>query len=230
MEQTSENALAYMFQNMLLSPTFPESINAINYEQHDVDCEIKKMVEDIKKRMGYKFLNDVSVDTHMLALHQRYKHSVITTASLFKDEEKLYNYLNECIEYDLLPYEKDIKIAHLTQLFPALEVYIRDLGAMVGVVPFKENIKDFAKFKDSSSVLREVILNVKEELGSFENIPDLLFVYNCMYNGNSINVRNDCMHGRFYLSGGQLRFAFRVTLISLYMIIYRINTINENLQ
>ena len=99
---------------------------------------------------------------------------------------------------------------------------------MVGVVPFKENIKDFAKFKDSSSVLREIILDVKNESGSFENIPDLLFVYNCMYNGNSINVRNDCMHGRNYLSDGQLRFAFKITLISLYMIVYRLNCIMQN--
>lgn len=117
----------------------------------------------------------------------------------------------------------------ITQLFPALEINIRKLGSMLGVVPFKESIKDFAKFKDSSSVLREIILDVKNELGSFENIPDLLFVYNCMYNGNSINVRNDCMHGREYLTGGQLRFAFRITLISLYMIIYRINSIIHNL-
>lgn len=120
-------------------------------------------------------------------------------------------------------------MAHLTQLFPALEIQIRKLGSMVGVVPFKESLKDFAKFKDSSSVLREVILSVKNEIGSFENIPDLMFVYNCMYNGNSINVRNDCMHGRNYLSGGQSRFAFKITLISLYMIIYRINSINQNM-
>ena len=229
MENTAENAVAYMFQNMLLSPTFPENIDSINYEHHEIDCEIKNMVEDIKERKRYKFLNDVSTDTHMLALHQRYRYSVTTTASLFKDEEKLYNYLKECVDYKLLPFEKDITLAHLTQLFPALEINIRKLGSMLGVVPFKESIKDFAKFKDSSSVLREIILDVKNELGSFENIPDLLFVYNCMYNGNSINVRNDCMHGREYLTGGQLRFAFRITLISLYMIIYRINSIIHNL-
>ncbi len=228
MENTAENAIVYMFQNMLLSPTFPESIDSINYENHEIDNEIKNIVEDIKERMRYKFLNDVSSDTHMLALHQRYRHSVITMASLFKDEEKLYDYLKESIDYKLLPYEKDISLAHLTQLFPALEINIRKLGSMVGVVPFKESIKDFAKFKDSSSVLREIILDVKKELGSFENIPDLLFVYNCMYNGNSINVRNDCMHGRDYLFGGQLRFAFRITLISLYMIVYRIDSIIHN--
>lgn len=229
MEETAENAFAYMFQNMLLSSTFPESRDSINYEHHEIDSELKNIVEDIKERMRYKFLNDVSSDTHMIALHQHYRHSVTTTASLFKDEEKLYDYLNEYLDYDLIPYESKLTLAHLTQLFPALEIQIRKLGSMVGVVPFKESLKDFAKFKDSSSVLREVILSVKNEIGSFENIPDLMFVYNCMYNGNSINVRNDCMHGRNYLSGGQLRFAFKITLISLYMIIYRINSINQNM-
>lgn len=229
MEGTAENAFAFMFQTMLLSPTFPEDRDNIDFEHHEVDLAIKDMIDDIKERMGYKFLNNVSSETHMIALHQHYRQSVLTTASLFKDEEKLYNYLAEAIDFKLVPYESELKLAHLTQLFPALEINIRKLGSMVGVVPFKESLKDFAKFKDSSSVLREIILNVKAELGSFENIPDLMFVYNCMYNGNSINVRNDCMHGRDYLSGGQLRFAFKITLISLYMVIYRINSINENL-
>jgi len=230
MQDTAENVFLNLGKRILLSPIFPEIVNSINYAYHDIDCEIKKMLEGIKEKNGYKFLNDFSVDTHMRALHERYKQSVTNIVSLVKDEEKLYNYLAGCMEYELLPYENELKLAHLTQLFPIMEIYIRRLGALLGVVPFKENIKEFSKFKDSSSVLREVILSAKEELGSFENIPDLLFVYNSMYNGNSINVRNDCMHGRDYLQGSRLRFAFRLTMISLHMIIYRINTINENLK
>lgn len=230
MENTTERALTYMAEKISLSPTFPEINDSINYEHHEIDCEIKKIVEVIKEKNGYRFLNDLSVDTHMFALHERYKQSITTTVSLVKDEKKLYNFLAGCIEYELLPYEDELKLAHLTQFFPILERYIRKLGALLGVVPFKESIKEFSKFKDSSSVLREVILSAKEELGSFENIPDLMFVYNSMYNGNSINVRNDCMHGRDYLQGGRLRFAFRLTMIALHMIIYRINAINKNLK
>ena len=55
-----------------------------------------------------------------------------------------------------------------------------------------------------------------------------MFVYNIMYNGNSCNVRNECIHGRDYLSGGQLRFAFRATLFAIHMVEFRINTIKEN--
>lgn len=228
MEDTAENPFTYIFNTMLLLPTFPESGDSIDYEHHEIELEIKKMIADINNRMAYRFLNDVPTEVYMLALYKRYKYCVETTAALFHDEEKLYCYLQKCIDYELLPFEQEIKLAHLTQLFPALEINIRRLGSMLGVVPFKESIKGFGKFKDSSSVLREIILDVKSEVGSFENIPDLLFVYNCMYNGNSINIRNDCLHGRYYLTGGQLSLAFKITLLSLYMIIYRINIIYGN--
>ena len=64
-------------------------------------------------------------------------------------------------------------------------------------------------------------MNVLPRVGSFENAPDLLFVYHFMYNGNSLNIRNECIHGRNYSQGGQLRYAFKVTLLSLYMILFR---------
>jgi len=57
------------------------------------------------------------------------------------------------------------------------------------------------KFKDPSSVLCELLKMVYNELGSFENASDLLFVYHFMYNGNSLNIRNECIHGRDYLKG-----------------------------
>ncbi len=69
----------------------------------------------------------------------------------------------------------------------------------------------------------------KYQTGSFENVPDLLFVYHFMYNGNSLNIRNECVHGRDYLQGGQLRYAFKVTLLALYMILIRIKIIEDNI-
>ena len=84
------------------------------------------------------------------------------------------------------------------------------------------------QYNDPSSLLRELLIMVFDEQHSFENVPDLMFVYNIMYNGNSCNVRNECIHGRDYLSGGQLRFAFRATLFAIHMVEFRINTIKEN--
>lgn len=49
-----------------------------------------------------------------------------------------------------------------------------------------------------------------------------------MYNSNSLNIRNECMHGRDFLSGGGLKFAFKMTLLAIYMLIFRIKIIEEN--
>ena len=85
------------------------------------------------------------------------------------------------------------------------------------------------KFKDPSSVLSELLKMVYNELGSFENASDLLFVYHFMYNGNSLNIRNECIHGRDYMEGGRLRYAFKVTLLAVHMINCRIKVIEENM-
>ena len=80
---------------------------------------------------------------------------------------------------------------------------------------------------DPSSLLRELLLQIYNEQKSFENVSDIMFVYNSMYNSNFLNIRNECIHGRDYLSGGKLRYAFRVTLLCIYMVMFRIDTIEE---
>ena len=229
MENASEHAILYMFTAMHLSPIYPIKGNAINYERHDVDIMLKKTVENIRRENAYKFLNLLDTDVYVAAIHERYRDTALTTATMFNEEEKVYCLLQQAADYKLIPYEKDITLAHLTQLFPLMEVKIRELASLVGIVPFKERLEDFMRFKDSSSVLRELLQEVYKELGSFENVPDLLFVYHYMYNGNSLNIRNECMHGRDYLSGSRLTFAFRLTLLAIYMILYRINVIKANL-
>ena len=75
------------------------------------------------------------------------------------------------------------------------------------------------------------LIRVKKEIyneqKSFENVSDIMFVYNSMYNSNFLNIRNECIHGRDYLAGGKLRYAFRVTLLCIYMVMFRIDTIEE---
>ena len=50
-----------------------------------------------------------------------------------------------------------------------------------------------------------------------------------MYNSNSLNIRNECVHGRRYIAKNELRFAFKLTLFSLAIIIKRIEMIKENM-
>lgn len=228
MENASEHAILYMISTIELSPIYPVKNGVIYYERHDVDILLKKTVEKILYEKSYRFLNVLDIDIYVKAIHQRYRELAITTATMFREEEKVYQLLQQTCDYQLILYEQDVTLAHLTQFFPILEIKIRELASLVGIVPFKEKAEDFMKYKDSSSVLRELLQEVYEEVGSFENVPDLLFVYHYMYNGNSLNIRNECMHGRDYMHGGRLRFGFRLTLLAIYMIQYRIDVINMN--
>lgn len=228
MEAVSEHALIYMVDRIIFSPIFPIKDTGINFKKHETDNILKSQVEKIVKQYGYKFLNVLDTEIYVSAIHERYRENARFVISMFNKEEELYNELEKLLEVSLIPYEKNISLGHLTQLFPLLEIEIRRLGKMFGIVPFKESIDEFMKFKDPSSILRELIDNVYQELDGFENAPDLLFVYHFMYNSNSFNIRNECIHGRDYVEGYQLRFGFKVSLLALYMVRYRLNLILAN--
>lgn len=51
-----------------------------------------------------------------------------------------------------------------------------------------------------------------------------------MYNGTSFNIRNELVHGREYIEEGGLKFSFGITLLSIYMIVFRIRCIYEQIQ
>ena len=229
MKSMSEHAIVYMFKKMVLSPIYPLEGAEVNFDNHDIDTLLKTQVEEIKEKYGYKFLNRLNTEIYVSGIHERYREFAAVTIPMFKEEKKLYDLIEEILDTKLIPFGEQIQLGHLTQLFPLLEIQIRKLGKMFGIVPFKEKASEFMKFKDPSSVLRELLEDIYKELGSFENAPDLLFVYHFMYNGNSLNIRNECIHGRNYLQGGQLRYAFKVTLLSLYMILFRIKEIEDNM-
>jgi hypothetical protein len=229
MKSMSEHAIVYMFKKMVLSPIYPLEGAEVNFDNHDIDTLLKTQVEEIKEKYGYKFLNRLDTEIYVSGIHERYREFAAVTIPMFKEEKKLYDLIEEILDTKLMPFGEQIQLGHLTQLFPLLEIQIRKLGKMFGIVPFKEKASEFMKFKDPSSVLKELLEDIYKELGSFENAPDLLFVYHFMYNGNSLNIRNECIHGRNYLQGGQLRYAFKVTLLSLYMILFRIKVIEDNM-
>ena len=134
----------------------------------------------------------------------------------------------ETKEIRLGNYCKNITLGHLTQLFPVLEIRIRELVKLFGIFPFKKNKDEFMQYNDPSSLLRELLKQIYVEQQGFDNVPDLLYVYNIMYNSNSYNIRNECVHGRDYLEGNSLHFAFRATLMAIAMVNFRIKTIQDN--
>ena len=84
------------------------------------------------------------------------------------------------------------------------------------------------QFNDPSSILREIIIESCKNIHGFDPVPDLLFIYNCMYNSHSLNIRNECIHGRGYLSQRGLHLALRATLISILMLEQRMQIIFYN--
>lgn len=227
MEEVSKNPLNCMCDKIILSPIFPIKDIEINFEKHEIDNILKLQVEKILKEYGYKFLNDIDSKIYVSAINEKYRENANIFITMFNREEDLYSLLEELLDRSLIPYEKNVSLGHLTQLFPLLEIEIRRLGKMFGIVPFKENREEYFKFKDPSSILRELIDKIYQESDNFESVPELLFVYHFMYNSNSYNIRNECVHGRDYIEGYRLRFGFKVTLLALYMIVYRISLIQS---
>lgn len=224
MNSISDNPISHLIRKIVLSPIYPLEGAKVNFDNHEIDSLLRTQVDEIKEKYGYKFLNVLDTDIYVSGLHEHYWNKVCITIPMFYDEKKLYIMIENLLEINLIPYDNKILLGHLTQLFPLLENQIRKLGKIHGVVPFKVNSSELMKYKDPSSVLRELLESIYEEVGSFENAPDLLFVYHFMYNGNSLNIRNECIHGRNFTEGEQLHFAFKVTLLSLYMIIFRIKS------
>lgn len=228
MELASENALIYFVNRITIDPIFPKDSPDIVLDRHDVDQLLEKHVKSIIDNKSYKFRNILKPNKYMLALHENYIRNVTFLTTIFNRTEELYLYLNSCSRFNFIEFDKEIKIAHITQLFPLLEEKIRELARLSGYNPFKMQKKEFMNYRDPSSILREIITEVFNLTDSFENIPDLLFVYHFMYNSNSLNIRNECIHGRDFLSGERLILAFKVTMLSIQMIENRIKLIKEN--
>lgn len=228
MELASENALIYFVNRIIIDPIFPKDSPDIVLDRHNVDQLLEKHVKSIIDNKSYKFRNILKPNKYMLALHENYIRNVTFLTTIFNRTEELYLYLNSCSRFNFIEFDKEIKIAHITQLFPLLEEKIRELARLSGYNPFKMKEKEFMNYRDPSSILREIITEVFNLTDSFENIPDLLFVYHFMYNSNSLNIRNECIHGRDFLSGERLILAFKVTMLSIQMIENRIKLIKEN--
>ena len=228
METASENSLVYFMNRIIIDPIFPKESSGIELERHDVDKLLVKQVKSIIDKKSYKFRNILKASKYMLALHEDFIKNVTFFAAIFNRLEEVYLYLNSCSRFNFIEFENELKIAHITQLFPLLEEKIRELARLSGYNPFKMQKKEFMNYRDPSSILREIITEVFNFTDSFENIPDLLFVYHFMYNSNSLNIRNECIHGRDFLSNGRLILAFKITLLSILMIDSRINLIKEN--
>ncbi|WP_051671817.1 hypothetical protein [Oribacterium sp. P6A1] len=150
MRLISEHAVAYMFKKMVLSPIYPLEGAEVDFDNHDIDILLKKQIEEIKDKYGYKFLNRLDTEIYVSGIHERYRQNAAITIPMFHEEKKLYGLIEEILNIKLISLEEEIQLGHLTQLFPLLEIQVRKLGKMFGIVPFKEKASEFMKLKDPS--------------------------------------------------------------------------------
>jgi len=229
MDSPSSHPFQYIFKNFEISRMYPILRDESHFKRNEIDTLIIHMINRILENRGYKFLNVLSPEQYLMAMYSSERVKANHVVSFIGDVEKeLYERIEQETNYTLIEYNQSLTIAHVTQLFPILEQLIRNIGSMTGYVPFQINDEHFMKYKDSSSILIEILKDIYKESSSLESAPDILMTFNYMYNGNSLNVRNECIHGRNYQSGDSLRFAFRITLLVLNTLIDRLHVLIEN--
>ena len=229
MVNISEHAISHLFSRMKIGSAFPIKEVHINYDRHEIEKLLLDHIKWIKKEYGYKFLNILEDEKYLFGLLENYRMKVEIIIGLINDEKLLFEEVKKCSDDSLIDFDdKEFSLAHVTQLFPLLERKIRELASNTGYFPFKKNLDEFMQYNDPSSLLREMILDSCEGIHGFDPIPDLLFIYNCMYNSNSLNIRNECIHGRGYTSKGGLHFALKTTLICILMVEERLQIIFHN--
>lgn len=140
----------------------------------------------------------------------------------------LYDLVKSDLEKSNLPFslvnfdENKIKIGHITQLFPILEIEIRKLGEKDNILPTKENLRYKIKFKDPSEILKKIIQkksNIEENHYGFRDCRLELFLYYALYAANGLNIRNQCIHAREYFKGEELEFGLGVSLFCLHLLL-----------
>ena len=78
----------------------------------------------------------------MEAIHERFFENTQCYVAIFSEEEKLYQMIKRECKVKLIPYSNRISLALLTQLFPVLEIKIRELAKLLGVFRLKRAKKN----------------------------------------------------------------------------------------
>lgn len=230
MELVSKYPFSSMVSTISLEKYFPINEKmAFDIDKHDIDKLTTKIISNIQEKYRYKFINKLETEVYVKDTHKRMIQNAQFYLNIFNKTKEIYLLVQEKLSnhVHLIDYQDNIQLAHLVQLFPVIEIVIKKIGKVYNIFPFKEDEKYFMQSKDPSSILRLILEKAYDETQSFEVVPDLLYVYHFLYNGNSLNIRNECVHGRDYLSGGSLNFAFKIVLTALYMLIRRLEIIES---
>lgn len=229
LSEISKNVISLFCTKYSIFQNFPTIEKYTNTSE--IDKCFLEYLDDLIKNKGYRLLNKLDIKVYAPEIFRQYNSYTIFNFSLFNKWQLMYNNIKSSLpNYKLLEIKDDqIFLGHITQLFPIIENQVRKLGTYFGIAPFKENETDFLQAKDPSSILIKLILQYYNDTHDFVGVSDLFFVYYVLYNNNSFNIRNECVHGNSYQSGDNLLFAFKVTIVCLKLILNRIEAIERHL-
>ena len=156
----------------------------------------------------------------MAGIYKRIKYNISFYFGAFRNKELLYKeVINQNTKYHLIDYSDNPSLAQLTQLFPILENKVREIGEFFGISPIREDKEQYSRFKEPTSILKKIIMDVFNETGSLDQVADYLFVFFTMYAENGLSIRNECIHGVSYNTNPyEIDFAFKLTLFCLHLL------------
>lgn len=231
MSEVAETPMLLYITRIAICEDFPQKPFLKVDEKHPIDEFFLKEIENERDKKSYKLLNNFDSIKFISGIYERIKSELKINMTILNDIEPLYDAVKcQNPQYSFIDFSPVPKLAHVTQLFPLLENRIRELGELFSIVPVCENEDLCHRLKEPDTVLRSIISAVYEMDGSLAIVADLFFVHFCMFSENGLNIRNDCIHGNGYFKESEILFAFKLTLISLYIIGARYDTIIENLK
>lgn len=231
MQSLSSNPFTILAKRIAIAEDFPYYPSIKIDGKHPIDKFFLDKVDQTKQDFAYKFMNSFSAKEYTEEIFESIKQDLRILIEIFDEIESLYTVVCEQNpDYDFLPFDSEVKLAHLTQLFPVLENKIREFGELFGIVPVCEDIDICHRLKEPDTVLKLIISQIYDMGGDISDAPDLFFIHFCMFGENGLNIRNACIHGNGYCHGSQISFAFKVTLIALYMIGWRLEVVLGNMK
>lgn len=223
MSTSSEFAISTLFrENTIYIDEFVPYIKKIDLNQKDsFDNMVCMYLDDMQIKYAEQLLNsNIEPVAYLRSIYESYSLTLSTFITTINENnyKKMYKDIGEgFLKYDLLPYPDKVSVAHITQLIPLVELLIRELGIKNNIIPFKEKEHQIHVMKDSSTILLSIIRKKFKKNNNFENMGIYLYLYNYLYNNNSLNIRNELIHARQYLDNeGQMNFAFRTLIIGIF--------------
>ncbi len=223
MSTSSEFAISTLFgENTIYIDEFVPYIKKIDLTQKDSFDNIAcKYLDNMQIKYAEQLLNsNIKPVAYLRSIYENYSLILSTFITTINENnyKKMYKDIGDgFLKYALLPYPDRISVAHITQLIPLVELLIRELGIKNNIIPFKEKEQQIHVMKDSSTILLSIIRKKYKESNNFENMGIYLYLYNYLYNNNSLNIRNELIHARQYLdSEGQMNFVFKALIIGIF--------------